>query len=33
MKQKKAKERKIPPTLGFDPQVTQCLVGATLSSP
>ena len=34
MKQKRAKEgKKIPPTPGFELQVTQCLVGATLSSP
>ena len=33
MKQKRAKEGKIPPTPGFEPQVTQCLVRATLSFP
>jgi len=27
------KKEKIPPTLGLKPQFTQCLVGATLSSP
>ena len=26
-----SKEKKIPPTPGFELQVTQCLVGATLS--
>jgi len=34
VKQEKAKEgEKNPPTPGFELKVTQCLVGATLSSP
>ena len=33
MKLKRAKEGKIPPIPGFELQVTQCLVGATLASP
>jgi len=27
------RRKKIPPTPGFEPQVTRCLVGATLASP
>ena len=34
MLQKRAKAgKKIAPTPGFEPRVTRCLVGATLSSP
>ena len=31
--EKGQRRKKIPPTPGFEPQVTQCLVGATLTSP
>ena len=31
--EKGQRRKKIPPTPGFELQVTQCLVGATLSSP